>query len=98
MNIDEQMRMAVKITDKDLASDRQVGGSHYKLKIEPIDFITENEIPFCLANVVKYICRKKGDRSYQIQDLKKAIHYLELHLEKVYKVDPQGRDLPMFDD
>ena len=61
------------------------------------DFITENEIPFCLANVVKYICRKKGNRSKQIEDLRKAIHYLELHLEKVYKVDPQGEDLPFED-
>lgn len=92
--LDEQMKKAHEITDEELASEKQVGGDHYKLKIEPIDFITENEIPFCLANVVKYICRKKGNRSKQIEDLRKAIHYLELHLEKVYKVDPQGEDLP----
>ena len=93
MDIEKKMQEAHLIIDEDLASDKQVGGSHYKLKIEPIDFITANEIPFCLANVVKYICRKKGNRSKQIEDLRKAIHYLELHLEKVYKVDPQGEDL-----
>lgn len=94
MNIKKKNKKAHSIIDEDLASNKQVGGSHYKLKIEPIDFITENEIPFCLANVIKYISRKKGNRSKQIEDLKKAIHYLELHLEKVYKVDPQGEDLP----
>lgn len=94
MDIEKKMKQAHSIIDKELASDKQVGGFHYKLKIEPIDFITENEIPFCLANVIKYISRKKGNRSKQIEDLRKAIHYLELHLEKVHKVDPQGKDLP----
>ena len=32
----------------------QVGGSHYKdLKIQPIEFIHANNIPFCEANAIK---------------------------------------------
>jgi hypothetical protein len=65
------------------ASQRQVGGAHYKdFKIQPIKFIVDNELGFCEANAVKYICRHavKGG----VQDVDKAIHYLELLKEYKY--------------
>lgn len=64
------------------AKDKQVGGSHYQMAIQPIDFIMENNIPFAEANAIKYVVRHrdKGGR----QDIEKAIHYLELILEKEY--------------
>ena len=62
------------------AKEKQIGGDHYKLPIQPIDFIRKNNIPFVEANVIKYVVRhrEKGGR----QDIEKAIHYLELLLEE----------------
>lgn len=64
------------------AKDRQVGGKHYKLKIQPIDFIVENQIPFIEANVIKYVTRHREKNGKQ--DLQKAIHYLEMLIEREY--------------
>jgi len=44
------------------------------------DFIREQELNFHLGNAIKYICRA-GYKDSKIQDLKKAIHYLENELE-----------------
>ena len=59
--------------------DKQVGGSHYQLAIQPIDFIVKNNIPFREANVIKYITRHREKNGRQ--DIEKAIHYLEMILE-----------------
>lgn len=62
------------------ALDKQVNGNHYKdYKIQPIEFITGNEIPYIEGNVIKYVCRWKNKNG--IDDLKKAIHYLEILIE-----------------
>ena len=40
------------------ASDKQVGGNHYKqYEIQPIEFITKNNIPYIEGNVIKYLLR-----------------------------------------
>ena len=68
------------------ASDIQVGGNHYKsMEIQPVDFIHANGIPYLEGNVIKYVCRhlNKGG----VEDLRKAKHYIDLVLEKVYEVD-----------
>ena len=46
-------------------------------------FIRDQELNFHLGNAIKYICRA-GYKDSKIQDLKKAIHYLEneLHHEE----------------
>ena len=60
-----------------VAKDKQIGGDHYrKYAIEPIEFITKNNIPFIEGNVIKYVLRWKDKNG--IQDLDKAIHYIEL--------------------
>jgi hypothetical protein len=62
----------------------QKGGDHYKkMKIEPIEFIYENEIPFAEANAIKYICRHSVKNGKE--DLLKAISYIEFIIEKKYK-------------
>lgn len=62
----------------------QVGGTHYNsMKIQPIEFIYENNIPYMEANVIKYVCRHKSKNG--IQDLEKAKHYIDLLIEKEYK-------------
>jgi len=64
---------------------RQVGGAHYKkYKIQPSRFINDNRILFAEGNAIKYICRHqdKGKK----QDILKAIHYLEMIIERDYNV------------
>tara|TARA_B100001964_G_scaffold18216_1_gene18638 strand:- start:174 stop:413 length:240 start_codon:yes stop_codon:yes gene_type:complete len=63
--------------------DKQVDGDHYKnMKIQPAEFINENKLLFAEGNAIKYICRhkQKGKR----KDIEKAIHYLEMILERDY--------------
>lgn len=60
---------------------KQVGGSHYKdMKIQPIEFIMVNQIPFIEGNIIKYLCRWKNKNG--LEDLKKAKHYLDILIEK----------------
>ena len=57
------------------------------------DFIREQGLNFHLGNAIKYICRAGFKTDSKIQDLEKAIHYLEneLHHEKdVYFRASQG--------
>lgn len=67
----------------DKATDKQEGGSHYKsLKIQPIEFVHANQIPFIEGNVIKYIIRHREKNG--AEDIKKAIHYLKMLLELEY--------------
>ena len=62
---------------------KQIGGDHYKkMVIQPAEFINKNNLLFAEGNAIKYICRHnhKGGR----EDVKKAIHYLEMILERDY--------------
>ena len=64
---------------------KQIGGTHYKkYKIQPSRFINDNKILFAEGNAIKYICRHqdKGKK----QDLLKAIHYIEMIIERDYEV------------
>jgi hypothetical protein len=63
-------------------TDRQVGGNHYQMPIQPVEFIQRNNLGFCEGNVVKYVCRHKTKGG--AEDVKKAIHYLELLLQLEY--------------
>jgi Protein of unknwon function (DUF3310) len=70
------------MTNQDSANplQKQEGGDHYKnLKIQPIEYIHANNIPFTEGSIIKYVSRwrQKGG----IQDLKKAMHFLELLIE-----------------
>ena len=71
---------------KDMTYDtlnRQVDGTHYKnMKIQPAHFINENSLPFAEGNAIKYICRHKNKGKKK--DIEKAIHYLEMILERDY--------------
>ena len=54
---------------------KQVGGNHYsKMKIQPAEFINENNLLFAEGNAIKYICRHKSKGKEK--DIEKAIHYL----------------------
>ena len=62
------------------ALNTQVAGDHYKsLKIQPIEFIHANGIPFAEGSVIKYVTRWRDKGG--IKDLEKAKHFLELLIE-----------------
>ena len=67
------------------ALNRQEGGSHYrKLKIQPIEYILANDLPYCEANIVKYATRHKDKGG--AEDIRKVIHYCQFILESQYGV------------
>lgn len=64
------------------ASERQVGGDHYKtLPIQPSHYIRANGLGWYEGNIVKYISRYK--QKGQEKDIEKVIHYAELILEEL---------------
>lgn len=70
-------------SDEEIAKREQIGGDHYNnKKIQPIDYILENNLPYCEGNVVKYVTRHKEKNG--AEDIKKAIHYLRFILANDY--------------
>ena len=87
--IDKPPHIPEKVLDLQAEYDRldalrkQEGGNHYKnMKIQPVEFITANELGFLEGNVVKYICRHHAKNG--AEDIKKAIHYCEMLLQTKY--------------
>lgn len=67
------------------ALEKQVSGDHYKsLKMQPIEFIHANGIPFAEGSVIKYVTRWRDKGG--IADLEKAKHFLEILIELERKV------------
>ena len=69
-------------TDQTKATDQQVGGEHYQLPIQPIEYIHKNGLNFMEGNIVKYATRHKNKNG--AEDLRKVIHYAQLLLELEY--------------
>ena len=64
-----------------MATKIQVGGEHYKkLKIQLIDYILENGLGYCEANIIKYVTRWRDKNG--IEDLRKAKHYIDILIER----------------
>lgn len=71
---------SVSIPSEDSPLQRQEGGDHYKKQaIQPVEYIMANGTPYMEGNVIKYVSRWRDKGG--IQDLKKAIHYLEMLIE-----------------
>lgn len=83
---DDWLRKQERIMEKDKVSmsgdtgnawDKQVGGGHYKhYAIQPAQFALANGLDYAQSNAIKYIVRHKDKNG--VQDLDKAIHYIEL--------------------
>jgi len=57
------------------------GPQYYRRgSIQPWNFIRDQELNFHLGNVIKYVCRA-GHKYDDIDDLEKAIHYLQNEVE-----------------
>lgn len=73
----------VKFTDNDAVNHP----SHYNMgKYEAIEVIEDWQLGFCLGNTVKYISRAgHKDKSKTLEDLKKAMWYLEREISNLSK-------------
>ena len=68
------------------ALEEQIGGDHYSTcKIQPVEFIEANNIPFLEGCVIKRLVRHAKWSGKGRQDIEKAIHELQLLLELRYK-------------
>lgn len=69
--------------------------SHYTSgKIEVIDFITDQQLDFCLGNVIKYVSRagkkeEEGKTIFEktVEDLKKARFYLDYKIKELEEIN-----------
>jgi hypothetical protein len=62
------------------AIDTQVGGSHYKdMGIQPVEYVHANGIGYFEGCAIKYLSRWRKKNG--IEDLRKAIHFIELLIE-----------------
>lgn len=85
-----------------MADSNSTGPRYYKRgSIQVWDFIRDQDLNFHLGNAIKYICRagyKNVDgRSPQyayIQDLTKAIHYLQNELESQILSEQPSKGIP----
>jgi hypothetical protein len=78
------------------ATEIQIGGNHYsKMEIQPIEYIMKNKIPYCEANVIKYLSRWRSKNG--VEDLRKAKHYIDLLIEAEMEADKPDRILPRND-
>lgn len=61
--------------------------SHYTDgKIEVIEYIEDKQFTYHLGNAIKYISRAgKKDKSKEIEDLKKAVWYINRHISNLEK-------------
>jgi hypothetical protein len=70
----------IEMIEPPTALGHQEGGDHYKaMKIQPIEFIHANGIPFAEGCVIKYVSRWRSKNG--LADLKKARHFLDLLIE-----------------
>ena len=68
----------------------QVAGSHYKdLKIQPVEYIHANKLPFIEGSVVKYITRWRSKGG--LKDLEKVKHFVDL-LIQLERLNPTTND------
>ena len=67
--------------------DSQQGGTHYQQgTIQPIEYIHANDLNFFEGNAIKYVTRNRRKGS-PVEDLKKAVHYLQLELKLNHGID-----------
>jgi hypothetical protein len=70
-------------TQTKTANSVQIGGDHYrKGGIQPWDYILANNLGYLEGTAIKYISRWKYKNG--VEDLRKAIHFLEKLIEHYY--------------
>ena len=72
-------------------TNNSISPDYYKVgkRIEVIDFIIDQKMGYLTASAVKYLCRWQhkhlGNKSGQIQDLRKARFFIEKEIEEQMK-------------
>lgn len=61
------------------ANKYQVGGEHYKSKIQHWDYVVANDLDYFQAQITKYVTRWR--KKAGITDLEKGLHFLEKYIE-----------------
>jgi Protein of unknwon function (DUF3310) len=56
------------------ANDYQIGGGHYRTRIQHWDYVLANKIPYLEAMVIKYLTRWRKKNG--AEDVKKAYHFI----------------------
>lgn len=65
------------------AKETQVGGSHYRdCAIQPVEYAMANGFNYCESLALRYLTRHR--RKNGAEDLRKAIHCIELLIEHEY--------------
>ena len=65
--------------------------SHYTDGIEVIDYIESKRFPYHLGNAMKYLSRAgKKDKSKTVEDLRKAVWYIERYISLLEKDQAAG--------
>lgn len=72
------------------ANEKQVAGNHYKAPIECWDYIIANNLGYLEGTAIKYITRWRKKNG--IEDIRKAIHFLE----KLIEVEEKKIDITHF--
>lgn len=63
---------------------------HYCVgKIEVLDFILDQQLPYLPGNIVKYLCRYRW-KGKPVQDLKKARFYLDRLIKETEREEGGG--------
>ena len=92
-NVDQAFDRATSVDVKtlgDYIKSKQIGGDHYKTRIEPWDVFLDWRLDPWACNVIKYVQRhrKKAGK----QDLEKAKHYLEFMIDNYDKIGEKYYD------
>lgn len=68
--------------------------AHYTAaSIEVIDFLEAWNLPFHLANAIKYICRAgRKDKNKTVEDLRKAVWYVNRYIDYLSKEGKHDTD------
>lgn len=67
------------------ALNTQVGGSHYQMPIQPMEFAMTQMYDFATSSILKYVSRHRQKNGRQ--DIEKALHIVELRAEIARKHD-----------
>lgn len=65
------------------ANTRQVGGAHYKAKIQHWDLVAYNNLGYFPAQITRYVTR--WNKKNGVEDVEKAFHYWQKWKELVYE-------------
>ena len=88
--MDDQIRHEEYMKQAMAQSDVITNPKHYeRYAIEPVSFIMNNELPFWMGNVIKYIMRAgfKSNTS-EITDLNKAKRYIDMRINQLEGREP----------